>query len=773
MDVAPDLRKIDPLMLATDESAVVAAQGKVMRASGRLSSLPRVFVHLRGAEQAFPAKIEALGGTASPIHARLFSGAIPRDAARYLSRWPEVAYIESEKLARPMLDLSRLAVSANLVQAGTGLPAAYDGTGTYVGVVDTGLSIGHLDFFTNGDPSLSRVAHWYPNEANAGVDTSWHGTHVTGIAAGNGFLSGGRFTGMAPGADLLVAQTNFTTVDIQNAVANLLTFAGTTPVAINLSLGLLTGPHDGSSGFENAIGFYATNGVSPGGKQILSAAAGNERTHRGHFQSVLPPFGSVSASLSLEADSSHIDGWADGQDRYTVTATLGGESATATTGTNVSSPGGRVTIHNRTDAPPNGATHISVFFSASTATSASILLRRTRNGGNGKVDAYIDLFEGNFSVGTQAETITEPANAEDVIAVGAFETKTPGGSLAAQNISSFSSLGPTRDGRGKPDLAAPGTILYSAKSVDPYLDAPPEPQTVPGEPDYIIEQGTSMSAPHVAGVAALVWQSNPALTGAQMRERLKRTASAPTDGSTVPNMTWGYGKINALSAITETVAGISGPARTLPGQNLTLRADEKTSGPYGNAVTYSWSAPGAAVTSLTGPSTTFNANTPGDYPVTLTAVPGSSPYNQAVATIRVNTVPIASISGPSAVDNVRSIPFAGTGMDADAQPLSFHWILVARPSGSASVLTIANVEDVTLVPDVSGTYELGLRVNDGLEDSALAMHTVTVGLVTSSSGGGGGGCAYVNGKGEDDAASTVATLLLLLSPLGVLWARKR
>ena len=772
VDVDPDLKKIEPLMLATDEPAVVAAQGKVMSATRRLSSLPRVFVHLRDAEQTFPAKIEALGGAASPIHARLFSGAIPRDAARYISRWPEVAYIESEKLARPMLDESRPAVSADIVQAGTGLPAAYDGTATYVGVVDTGLSSGHLDFFVNGNPSLSRVAHWYPNETSAGVDTLWHGTHVAGIAAGNGFLSGGRFTGMAPGADLLVARTNYTTVDIQNGVANLLTFAGTTPVAINLSLGLITGPHDGSSGFESAIGFYATNGVFPGGKQIVSAAAGNERTHKEHFQSVLPPFGSVTASLSLEAGSSFIDIWADGQDRYTVTATSEAESATAPTGTNASSPGGRVSINNRTDAPPNGATHISVFFSASAATSATILLSRTRNGGNGKVDAYVDLFEGNFSVGTQAGTITEPANAEDVIAVGSFETKTPGGSPAAQNISSFSSLGPTRDGRGKPDLAAPGTILYSAKSVDPYLGVPPEPQTVPGEPDYIIEQGTSMSTPHVSGIAALVWEANPNLTGAQMRERLRRTASAPTDGSAVPNTTWGYGKVNALSTITETVAGISGPARTLPGQNLTLRADEKSSGPYGNAVTYSWSAPGATVTPLAGPSTTFTANTPGDYPVTLTVAPGSAPYNIASATIRVTNVPTASILGPAAVDNVTSVPFAGTGMDADAQSLSFHWILLARPSGSASVLTTANVDNVTLVPDVSGTYELGLRVNDGLDDSPLATHTVTVALVTSSSGG-GGGCSVVNGTGEDDAASTVATLLLLLFPLGMLCARKR
>ena len=124
------------------------------------------------------------------------------------------------------------------------------------------------------------------------------------------------------------------------------------------------------------------------------------------------------------------------------------------------------------------------------------------------------------------------------------------------------------------------------------------------------------------------------------------------------------------------------------------------------------------------------------------AEPGSAPYNQASVTIRVNNVPTASISGPAAVDNITSIPFTGTGLDADGQPLTFHWILVTRPSVSKSVLTTANVDNVALVPDVSGKYELGLRVDDGLDDSALATHTVSVALVTGSSdgGGGGGGC---------------------------------
>jgi subtilisin family serine protease len=770
MDVAPDLRKIEPLALVTGEPAMVAVQGKILGAPGRNPSEFPVFIHLKSEDGGFPGKVAALGGRATRVHPRLYSGEIPGDAARYISRWPEVTYIEAGKRARPMLNLSRPAVFADVVQNGTGLPAAFTGSGTYVGIVDSGLSSRHLDFFVNGNLSSPRVVHWYPNPGTAGTDTEWHGTHVAGIAAGNGFLSGGLYTGIAPGASLLVAKTTFTTVDIQNAVNNLLIFAGSTPVAINLSLGVVSGPHDGTSGFENGIGFLATEGVPSGGKQIISAAAGNEKTDREHFQVTLSPFGSVSAPLSLETDGSFIDVWADGADRFTVTATLGSESASAPSGSSASTSSGRISVSNRTDLPPNGATHITVSFRASAVSPATILLERTRNGGNGKMDAYIDQTDGFFTTATEAGTITEPANAENVIAVGSFNTKLGGSGGQVGNISSFSSLGPTRDGRDKPDLAAPGFIIYAAKSLDPYLDPPPEPQTVPGDNNYAVLAGTSMSAPHVAGIASLVWQSNPLLTSAQMRERLRRTA---TPVPPTPNTTWGFGKANALRAVSASVASITAPATATPGNPVNLTS-ESSSGPLGAAITnYQWSAPGASVTPSGSASPTFQANAPGEYTVSLVVTSGGTNSLPDSRTIRVNTPPTASISGPTAVDNVVSVLFTGTGADADNQALSFHWILLARPSGSASVLTTANVENVTLVPDIAGTYEVGLRTDDGLDNSVLATHTLTVGFVPGSGGGGGGGgCSIGNGPRAGDGPSSLAALLPLLLPLGVLSARK-
>ncbi|HZD54926.1 MAG TPA: hypothetical protein VE080_01605, partial [Candidatus Aquicultoraceae bacterium] len=118
------------------------------------------------------------------------------------------------------------------------------------------------------------------------------------------------------------------------------------------------------------------------------------------------------------------------------------------------------------------------------------------------------------------------------------------------------------------------------------------------------------------------------------------------------------------------------------------------------------------------------------------------------------------------------VPFTGTGSDEDpSQSLSFHWILLKRPAGSSSTLATANVNTVTLVPDVSGRYELGLRVNDGLDDSPLATHTIAV-AVPSSSGGGGGGCSVRVGEGQTDDAFVPVDLLPLVTTLAVLTVRK-
>ncbi len=768
VDTVPDERKIEPLARSTDEPPIVAAQERIMGAPARYAAAFPVFIHLSDGDADVPRKLAALGGRASAVLPRLYAGAMPRDAARYVSNWPSVAYIEAAKRVRPLLDASRPATFADIVQAGgASLPAAYDGAGSFVGIVDTGLSQGHRDFYANGNLSQPRVAQWFPSQASAGVDTEWHGTHVAGIAAGNGFSSAGLYTGMAPGARLLIYKSTFLTTDIAPEIETIAAAAGGSPVAVNLSLGTMTGPHDGTSGFEQSVNASATGPA--GSRRIVAVAAGNERPDQEHFQAPsMPPFGAVTIPLAVEAGGATVDIWADGADRYGVTASVAGGTASV-----------------RSDQPPNGATHIQVSFSSRTSAGASIQLQRTRNGGNGKIDAYVDINEGHFdaAVSVQAGTTTEPANGNNVVTVGSFNTK-PGSTSFGNvgDISSFSSLGPTRDGRMKPDVAAPGAFIYSAKSLDPFAGGGPPPQTVPTNDNYVIMAGTSMAAPHVTGIAALVWQSNASLTGAQMRARLKNTADAPV-GVATPNNTWGHGKVNALRAVSQSVASITAPATATPNAPVAL-SSQNSSGAY-NAATFAynlefqWSLParpagsGAALSSNSA-STTFTPDVPGNYTVALSvsqSAPAGVPAGSDTVVIHVNNVPTASITGPGSTDNVVPVTFSGaSSSDLDGQPLAFHWVLVSRPAASAASLPTANVTNVTLVPDAAGQYEIGLRADDGLDNSALAVVTFRSGTVVipplGKGGGGGGGCSVARPR-ANDAGSPAGTVLFLVFALAV------
>jgi subtilisin family serine protease len=101
-----------------------------------------------------------------------------------------------------------------------------------------------------------------------------------------------------------------------------------------------------------------------------------------------------------------------------------------------------------------------------------------------------------------------------------------------------SSQGPTRDGREKPEIAAPGTGIVAANGFDP-------------ENLWVRMSGTSMSSPYVAGVVALMLQMDPKLTAAQSTGILRRTAQ-PLPGT---DFNWrddaGYGAIQPKACLDE------------------------------------------------------------------------------------------------------------------------------------------------------------------------------------------------------------------------------
>jgi minor extracellular serine protease Vpr len=120
-------------------------------------------------------------------------------------------------------------------------------------------------------------------------------------------------------------------------------------------------------------------------------------------------------------------------------------------------------------------------------------------------------------------------------------------------LSSFSSRGP--DGGAaqaiKPELVAPGELIVSAtQNLDPNGDM------YSPSSRYTISQGTSHSAPMVAGAAALVKQAHPSFSPDQIKSALVNTAvpvAGTEDGAPVSAQTVGAGRLNALAAVSTTV----------------------------------------------------------------------------------------------------------------------------------------------------------------------------------------------------------------------------
>ncbi len=771
--VLPDNSRMSPVLSnAIDETGVYPSGVTGFLRSIFQDSESRTLLILANDDPSLHAKLSDLGGITREISKGFHVGRVPVEAIRYLSNWPSIVYLERSMIARRMLNTSRPAILADIVQEGTatglsGIP--YTGVGSYVGAVDTGLYSPHRDFEEIGHPFLSRIDALlgYPGFPS-GSDGDGHGTHVMGVAAGNGFSSRGLYTGIAPGARILSYTTDYETADILSGIEQILTAAGSSPVVLNLSLGLMAGSHDGTSLFESQINAFA-NGPAAA-KRLIAVAAGNEGDLDEHFHAIVPTLGgstTVTVALPSSIDQTWaIDFWGSGSgdiarknehDEYRVTIDGGTFSFSVGDKTTLNRDG--LKISNRVDNAPNGATHISIIPSATLRNSTiTITFTRTWAGGNGVLDGYLDsvwdgaLYTGSFTPSTADGSIIEPANGDNVISVGAWVTRTfPDYWGPNTTLAQFSSLGPTRDGRIKPDITAPGANIYSTRSRGAAFN--PE-YLVASNDNYAIMSGTSVATPHITGIAALVWESNPTLTGAQMRERIRLAG----DTAPPPNNSWGYGKANALKAITSAVSAITPTGSGLTGLPLALDSIN-SSGAFGAPLLFDWSLTSRplgsnAILAGNSPTASFTPDKPGDYTVSLT-VSQTNPTGVAPATatrsIHANRIPtLPVITGPTTSATNNPVSFSASSSDPDGGPLAWQWLVVSRPSGSHASIS-GTGDNVIFTPDITGNYVVGVRSDDGTDRSLLALHSYASGGATpipippssppaSSASSAGGGC---------------------------------
>lgn len=161
-----------------------------------------------------------------------------------------------------------------------------------------------------------------------------------------------------------------------------------------------------------------------------------------------------------------------------------------------------------------------------------------------------------FRQGDNNKTVAMPSTARKVLSIGSYVTKTswididgtpqtqPGAVLG--EISGFSSRGPSRDGRVKPDLSAPGEAIIAALSSSLVIGTHIPRSDVLQGGGLLKLQGTSMAAPHITGIVALMLQRNRYLTYENVWNFLTVTAR-PVGPS--PNNTFGAGKVDALNAL--------------------------------------------------------------------------------------------------------------------------------------------------------------------------------------------------------------------------------
>ena len=471
------------------------------------------------------------------------------------------------------------------------------GSGILIAIIDSGIDYAHPDFCNAGgttriielwDQSLDRI--FTQAEINEALqapssqeryqlvpsrDLSGHGTHVAGIAAGNGRASGGQYRGVAPQSSLLIVKLGISdpngfprTTELMRAVDYVLQKAFTLqmPVAVNLSFGNNYGSHDGASLLET----YLDN-VSSYWKSCIVTGTGNEGASRIHTSGTfLSNDSRASVSNTFRTPAANIP-------RTPATVTSGQFSPAAIpfsvsdyeSGLNLQlwkSYSDEIEVSLR---HPNGTiigpfqerlgtyrftagmTELLVYYGKPSpySTSQEIYLDFIPRGSyvdaglweltlnprritSGSYDLWLpgQSIIGNgtgFLYPTEDTTLTIPSTASKVISVGAYNA-------AFNNYAPFSGRGFTRmEHRIKPDLAAPGVNIISA---------------APGG-GYTSKSGTSMAAPFVAGSCALLmeWgilrENDPYLYGEKVKAYLIRGTKKLPAFTEYPNPYIGWGTL--------------------------------------------------------------------------------------------------------------------------------------------------------------------------------------------------------------------------------------
>lgn len=390
---------------------------------------------------------------------------------------------------------------------------------------------------------------YFPADADP-HDIGTHGTHVTDIAAGNGNLDGSPL-GIAPGSDLVFVHlaaghlgglANLgDSVRILEALDFIKKTAAGRPFVVNMSLGRHAGDHKGLSLVEQ--GMDALLAEAPG--RAITLSAGNYYMADAHVSGRIEPGRSRAFTWETsraDRTPNELEIWYAGRDalRVTIAPPHGGPPVACGLGRNKpivmdGRPVGH--MYHRAADPNTGDHHIDIFLQPEAPAGDWRITLQGETVVDGRFDAWVErdaACSGCQSAFASEEadpagTVGTICNGFLTVAVGAYDAHDP-----MRPVAEPSSSGPTRDGRQKPDLAAPGRSVLAARSA---------PRRPAGDAALLTRKtGTSMAAPHVAGCIALMFETagTSLPIHATRRLLLSSAESVPADPGSALRIGAGY-----------------------------------------------------------------------------------------------------------------------------------------------------------------------------------------------------------------------------------------
>lgn len=458
---------------------------------------------------------------------------------------------------------------------------------------------GYGQVWNDGDINGGLNPH-HDNPANFG-----HGTNVSGTAAGNG-RAVNNFTGVAPKSELVVVASNFNapnwTATVVDAVHYIFSLADSLqmPCVINTSIGTYLGSHDGTDLAAVAIDSMI---LAKPGRSLVAAAgnAGNQFYHLGYDVTSDTTFTwfKHNPSSFLGYGAVYFDLWADTAQFNQVGFSFGADQEVPYFSHRGSTP--FFFIQNRinqlvTDTLFSLTGHIIGIIDTWVAVDGGKYLMqvhiqqpdsnqynfRFSTTGTGRFDVWSASWLGTSSMvygplpfsgtfpdivhyrkpDTLQTIVSSWTCSPHVITVGNYINRADyidyNGNLQTfpvteGEIAASSSLGPTRGGEAKPDVAASGDYTLSAGRL-PTLQSLKinEPWKVAPGGMHNRNGGTSMASPVVAGIVALLFENCPNATATDISYLISQNTKHDTYTGTMPDDSWGNGKVDASAALRAT-----------------------------------------------------------------------------------------------------------------------------------------------------------------------------------------------------------------------------